>query len=183
MTKTQIFLQNFCHGQICCPKTLESRKKPAENKQTAKAVCYLSRYSYSTVYNKAGGGQKKTSLIAEGGEISIGKNVGISNSTIYSRKNIIIEDNVMVGVNCVIYDTDFHSIYIEDRLNENINIIDKPVRIKSGAWIGGHSIILKGVTIGKNSVIGAGSIVTHDIPDNEVWAGNPAKYIKKFKIY
>ena len=51
MTKTQIFLQNFCHGQICCPKTLESRKKPAENKQTAKAVCYLSRYSYSTVYN------------------------------------------------------------------------------------------------------------------------------------
>lgn len=63
------------------------------------------------------------------------------------------------------------------------SIIDKPVRIKSGAWIGGHSIILKGVTIGKNSVIGAGSIVTHDIPDNEVWAGNPAKYIKKFKIY
>ncbi|WP_334296194.1 IS3 family transposase [Blautia sp.] len=52
MTKTQIFLQNFCHGQICCPKTLESRKKPAENKQTAKAVCYLSRYSYSTVYEK-----------------------------------------------------------------------------------------------------------------------------------
>ena len=50
MTKTQIFLQNFCHGQICCPKTLESRKKPAENKQTAKAVCYLSRYLYSTVY-------------------------------------------------------------------------------------------------------------------------------------
>lgn len=48
--KTQIFLQNFCHGQICCPKTLESRKKPAENKQTAKAICYLSRYSYSTVY-------------------------------------------------------------------------------------------------------------------------------------
>ncbi|RHS06207.1 hypothetical protein DWW13_04020 [Blautia sp. AF14-40] len=53
MTKTQIFLQNFCHGQICCPKTLESRKKPAENKQTAKAVCYLSRYSYSTVYAEA----------------------------------------------------------------------------------------------------------------------------------
>ena len=79
--------------------------------------------------NKAGGGQKKTSLIAEGGEISIGKNVGISNSTIYSRKNIIIEDNVMVGVNCVIYDTDFHSIYIEDRLNENINIIDKNSKI------------------------------------------------------
>lgn len=51
--KTQIFLQNFCHGQICCPKTLESRKKPAENKQTAKAVCYLSRYSYSTVYKVA----------------------------------------------------------------------------------------------------------------------------------
>lgn len=53
MTKTQIFLQNSCHGQACCLKTLESRKKPAENKQTAKAVCYLSRYSYSTVYENS----------------------------------------------------------------------------------------------------------------------------------
>ena len=60
MTKTQIFLQNFCHGQICCLKTLESRKKPAENKQTAEAVCYLSRYSYSTVYESADSPLRRT---------------------------------------------------------------------------------------------------------------------------
>lgn len=53
------------------------------------------------------------------------------------------------------------------------------VRIKEGAFIGISTIILKPVTIGKNAIIGAGSVVTKDIPDNEVWAGNPAKFIKK----
>lgn len=55
------------------------------------------------------------------------------------------------------------------------------VYISEGAFIGAHSIILKGITIGKNSVIGAGSVVTQDIPNDEVWAGNPAKFIKKLK--
>ena len=47
------------------------------------------------------------------------------------------------------------------------------------AFIGAHSIVLKGVTIGKHSVIGAGSVVTKNIPDNEVWAGNPARFIRR----
>lgn len=54
-----------------------------------------------------------------------------------------------------------------------------PVRINDGAWIGGGAIILPGVTIGKNSVIGAGSIVTHSIPDNCVAVGNPCRVIKQ----
>lgn len=58
-------------------------------------------------------------------------------------------------------------------------IKSKPILIKEGAFIGAHSIVLKGVTIGKYSVIGAGSVITKDIPDNEVWAGNPARFIKK----
>lgn len=127
-----------------------------------------------------GGGQNRTSLITEGtGKIIIGNNCGISNSTIYSKVSIVMEDNVMIGVNCVIYDTDFHSVDVQNRLNGNRNVKTKPVVIKNGAWIGGHCTILKGVTIGRNSVIGAGSVVTHDVPDSEVWAGNPARFLKR----
>ncbi|MCM1223615.1 MAG: acyltransferase, partial [Lachnospiraceae bacterium] len=53
------------------------------------------------------------------------------------------------------------------------------VYIKKGAYLGMNTIICKPVTIGENAVVGAGSIVTKDVPDNEVWAGNPAKFIKK----
>ena len=53
-----------------------------------------------------------------------------------------------------------------------------PVTIKDNAFIGAHSIILKGVTIGEKSIIGAGSVVARDVPDGEIWAGNPAKFIK-----
>jgi acetyltransferase-like isoleucine patch superfamily enzyme len=56
-----------------------------------------------------------------------------------------------------------------------------PVKIKKYAFIGGGSIILKGVTVGENSIIVAGSVVTRDIPDNEIWGGNPAKFIRKVK--
>lgn len=127
------------------------------------------------------GGQTKTHLVSMcNGSIKIGNNVRISNSTLVSRESIIVEDNVMIGGSCKIYDTDFHSINYESRIKiPDVNIKSKRVIIKEGAFIGAHSIILKGVTIGKHSVIGAGSVVTRDVPDNEVWAGNPAKFIKK----
>lgn len=54
----------------------------------------------------------------------------------------------------------------------------KPVLLKRGCFIGANSIILKGCTIGENSIVGAGSVVSKDIPDNEIWAGNPARFIK-----
>lgn len=53
------------------------------------------------------------------------------------------------------------------------------VIIKENAYLGMNTLVVKPVTIGKNSIVGAGSIVTKDIPDNEVWAGNPAKFIRK----
>lgn len=81
-----------------------------------------------------------------------------------------------------LYDTDFHSICYEERIQKpDPGIKSKPILIKEGAFIGAHSIVLKGVTVGRHSVIGAGSVVTKDIPDNEVWAGNPAHFIKKLE--
>ncbi len=80
----------------------------------------------------------------------------------------------------MICDTDFHSIEYSYRLEKpDTHIRTAPVRICEGAFIGARSIILKGVTIGKHSVIGAGSVVTKSVPDNEIWAGNPAVYIRK----
>lgn len=76
-----------------------------------------------------------------------------------------------------------HSIDYEERLHikeEHIN--SSPIIIKNGAWIGAHSIILKGVTIGERSVVGAGSVVTKSIPDDQLWAGNPARFIKVLNV-
>lgn len=126
------------------------------------------------------GGQAYTSFyVSNKGNLTIGNNVGISNSSIVSFCKIDIEDNVLIGGDCKIYDSDFHSINPEARKMPNdIYYKSLPVTIKSGAFIGAASIILKGVVIGKNSVVGAGSVVTKCIPDNQIWAGNPAKFIK-----
>lgn len=132
--------------------------------------------------NPSGGGQQRSIFtLKDGASLEIGNNVGISNSTVYCRERIVIEDNVLVGVNCVIYDTDCHSIDYNQRLAGEEGAKHAPVVIREGAWIGGHCIILKGVTVGTHSVIGAGSVVTKDIPDYELWAGNPARFIKKLE--
>jgi acetyltransferase-like isoleucine patch superfamily enzyme len=131
--------------------------------------------------NPSGGGQTSTLLnIGQSGHIILGDNVGISNSTIVAHKKVVIGKNTKIGVNCVLYDTDFHSVNIIDRnsLPDKKVKID-PINIGQNVWICGHCIILKGVTIGNGSIIGAGSVVTQDIPPNELWGGNPAKFIKK----
>lgn len=126
------------------------------------------------------GGDSRTMLLAYDGKIKIGNNVGISNATVVSRASVIIGDNVRIGGSCKIYDTDFHSVMLEERLQErDMGIVSRPVVIKEGAFIGAHCIILKGVVIGKGAVVGAGSVVAKSIPDEEIWAGNPAVFIKK----
>lgn len=128
------------------------------------------------------GGASRTILFAKvNAVISIGDNVGISNSAIVAHKLIKIGNNVLIGGNCKIYDTDFHSQNSNDRINGFKGIKILPVIIEDGAFIGAHSTILKGVVIGKNSIVGAGSVVTRNIPQGEIWAGNPARFIKKLK--
>lgn len=125
------------------------------------------------------GGNERTILFAKGdGKITIGDNCGISNSAIFATKSITICDNVLIGGNVKIYDTDFHCVDYNRRITDK-GSKSAEVVIKEGAFIGAHSIILKGVTIGEHSVIGAGSVVTKDIPDDEVWAGNPATFVRK----
>ena len=109
----------------------------------------------------------------------------MSGTTVVCTKEIEIGNYVKIGGNVCIYDTDFHSMDFFSRISAFKN--QEPdeeakkatVLIKNGAWIGGHCIILKGITIGSRSIIGAGSVVSTNIPDNEIWAGNPIKFIKK----
>lgn len=133
-------------------------------------------------YNRIGRQQPCYFIVGPNAELNIGNNVGISSSAIVCMTKITIEDNVKIGGNTVIYDTDFHSLNpdIRTNLDEDKSLVKtQPVIIKKNAFIGAHSIILKGSIIGEKSIIGAGSVVTKEIPDNEIWAGNPVKFVKK----
>lgn len=99
------------------------------------------------------------------------------NCTMLDYADITIGDNCLIGPNVGIYTT-FHSIAPEGR---HENGFAEPIAIGNNVWIGGGSTILAGVTIGNNVVIGAGSVVNKNIPDNEMWAGNPARKIKNVK--
>lgn len=106
------------------------------------------------------------------------------NEKIGCENQITIEDNVTIGSGCHIYDTDFHPLEYDERIKgyyKGCPTKRKPVLICEGAFIGAGCYILKGVTIGKHSIVGAGSVVAKNIPDGEIWAGNPAKFIRKIK--
>lgn len=92
---------------------------------------------------------------------------------ISSAEGITIEDNCMIANGAYITDSDWHGIY--DRLSFGRAM---PVTIEKNAWIGDSAIICKGVTIGENSIIGAGAIVVDSIPPNAVAVGNPARVVK-----
>lgn len=137
----------------------------------------------SFFYNNIGR-QHSTALIVEkNAQLHLGNNVGISSSTIVCHQSVFIDDNVRIGGNTVIYDTDFHSL---DQMKRTVlpedkrDVKTKAVRIGKNVFIGAHSTILKGTDIGENSIVGACSLVAGvSIPANEIWAGNPAKFIKK----
>jgi len=130
--------------------------------------------------NPIGGDTKTIFSLAHGGSLRIGNNVGLSNSTIVCHHEVIIEDDVRIGGSTKIYDTNFHSLDVEERLGRKPEIVKTaPICIKKGAFIGAHCIILKGVTIGQNSIVGAGAVVTKDVPDGEIWGGNPARFLRK----
>lgn len=134
--------------------------------------------------NPIGGNDRTYFQIMRGGVLSIGDNSGISNTAITVAESVNIGRHVFIGAGCKIYDTDFHPIEAEFRFGSNADISrtkTKPIIIEDGVFIGGHSIVLKGTHIGENSVIGAGSVVAGNIPANEVWAGNPVRFIRKVK--
>lgn len=131
--------------------------------------------------NPIGCSQPCTLFVDSGCTMKIGDNVGISQAALVAHSNLTIGNNVKIGGGTCIYTSDFHSLNPQIRqapLADKKNKKNSPVRICDNVFIGAHCIILKGVTIGENSIIGAGSVVTKSIPSNQIWAGNPAKFIK-----
>lgn len=133
----------------------------------------------------------------ETGVVNIGNHCHIGGSEFISVNNITVGDYVTIGFSSLFYDHDSHSIDYKDRVHDIVqetldyendgNLIENkdwstvksaPIVLKNHSWIGARCIILKGVTIGEGSIVGAGSVVTHDVPDWVMVAGNPA-VIKK----
>ncbi|MCP9751942.1 acyltransferase [Ferruginibacter sp. HRS2-29] len=130
------------------------------------------------------------------GKINIGDRTFIGGGTFISINEINIGDDVMFSWGCTVMDNNAHSLVSTDRMNDVLDwkrgidegkigaykdwtkVSRNPVNIKSKAWIGFNCIILKGVTIGEGAVVAAGSVVTKDVPDYAVVAGNPATIVK-----
>lgn len=137
----------------------------------------------NTKYNVAGINHRAIiSTVADGAIIELKEGSGISGSSLVCAKEIILGEHSGLGVNSNIYDTDFHAIDPIKRMNQrslsDLSIMSSPVKIGNHVWVAANCLILKGVVIGDNAVIGAGSVVTKSIPANTIWAGNPAKKIK-----
>ncbi len=112
-------------------------------------------------------------------KIYIGKNVWINNNAFIcaDKTSITIKDNCLVGTNFSCIDSDFHGLGANERLSSDYKC--KPVVIERNVFIGGNVSILKGVTIGENTVVANGSVVTKSFPANVIIGGNPAKIIRE----
>ena len=114
------------------------------------------------------------STLTPDSKLIIGERCGFSGVSIWCFKSITIGNDVRVGANCFILDGDGH----QDDLRSGQNA---PVVIGDHVWLGANVTVLKGVTIGENSLIGMGSVVTKDIPANVVAAGNPCRVIREIR--
>lgn len=114
-------------------------------------------------YNPIGGQARTCLIVFPGGNLTIGKYVGISNSTIIAQTSVDIGEGTLIGASCNIWDTDFHSLDPAIRGTAADIGDSRPVSIGKNAFIGGHSILLKGVTIGDRVIVRAGSVVSRSI--------------------
>jgi acetyltransferase-like isoleucine patch superfamily enzyme len=113
-----------------------------------------------------------------GGNVKLGERFFMNrNSVIVSSCSITIGNDVLIANGVSIYDHD-HTTIDPNITYGKQGYVEAPVVIGDNVWVGCHSVILKGVTIGKGSVIAAGSVVTKSIPEREIWGGIPAKFIK-----
>lgn len=135
---------------------------------------------FSHPFSNMIGLQQRCILVAKGGDINIGSGVCMSGCTLYAMTGINIGRCTDIGAGCKIIDNDFHPLPYSQRhpIELDDKVKKRPINIGEGCFIGANSIILKGTNLGKNVVVGAGSVVSGTFPDNVIIAGNPAKILK-----
>ncbi len=114
-----------------------------------------------------------------GAILSVGADFGMTGGSIVAEEHIRIGNRVIVGANTIITDTDFHPLDPATRQQQPMAGVTAPISIGDDVFVGMHCLILKGVTIGNGSIIGAGSVVTKSIPPGMIAVGNPAVVIRE----
>lgn len=139
-------------------------------------------YDFVNAYNCSIGGNTKIGAFVEIQEgVSIGRNCKISSHT-FICTGVTIKDNVFIGHNVTFINDKYpRATDIEGRLLTKKQWRPMKTLVKSGASIGSSATILGGVTIGREAIIGAGAVVTKDVPTNGIVAGNPAKILRRIK--
>ena len=111
--------------------------------------------------------------------MTIGAAFGMTGGTLCAAQSVTIGDHVIIGANSAVIDTDFHPLdYATRKISPQAGIA-RPIVIEDEVFIGMNCLVLKGVRIGRGSVIGAGSVVTKDIPAGVIAAGNPARVLQE----
>lgn len=123
-------------------------------------------------------GKPSIIVVEAGGSLRIEDNVKASSITIYVKESIYIGKNAMFGSGVSVWDSDFHSMNVMDRIYGDDKAKSAPIFIGDDVFIGANCVILKGVRIGKGAIIGANSVVTKSVGSKEIWAGNPARKIR-----
>lgn len=136
-------------------------------------------FSSGDAVNPIGSNLQGAIYVEGGASLTIGNDVGMSSTRMWIHDSIKIGNHVKIGGCVLMTDTDAHPIDFMARRSSNEGTKSTPIVIEDDVWIGAHCVILKGVTIGARSIIGAGSIVTKSIPADCVAAGNPCRVIKK----
>lgn len=184
--KTYYLFHNWLTIQAACVEYKSYPKMFGQIEILNKGIIKLGEnviFQSSTKYNFVGIKKHCSLAVLKNAVLEIGDNTGFSGVSLFCSNSIIIGKNVCCGGNVSIWDTDFHSINYKDRIELNTkHVKTAPIVIGNDVFIGAESIIMKGVRIGEKSIIGAGSVVTKDIGDKEIWAGNPAVFIRKIEF-
>lgn len=131
-------------------------------------------------FNPLSGRKEGVIYCASTGKIEIGDNSGASSACIWCVNNIKIGNHVKLGADVILLDNDAHNLnYLNRRDSAGDIAVSAPIEIGDDVLIGARTIVLKGVKIGARSIIGAGSVVAKDIPEDCIAAGNPCRVIKR----
>jgi acetyltransferase-like isoleucine patch superfamily enzyme len=185
-------MQNDEHSKIIRSRTPESAAMRANVKRAMAITATLNRLTFDdadeirALFSELIGKKIDESFLlippfytAGGNEIRIGRNVFVNqNCTFYDLGGLDIGDDVMIGPNVSIL-TASHPLDPSQRRSTSIG---RPIRIERNVWIAAGATIIGGVTVGENSVVAAGSVVTKDIPPNTLAGGNPARVIRSIEI-